>query len=55
MRPTSVDGAGAALDALATAVDAGEPFRLVLSDALMPDVDGLRRRSSRERALRGVG
>ncbi|AMY09392.1 Signal transduction histidine-protein kinase BarA [Luteitalea pratensis] len=40
MRPTSVDGARAALDALAKAVDAGEPFRLVLSDALMPDVDG---------------
>jgi two-component system, sensor histidine kinase and response regulator len=40
MRPTSVDGARAALDALAKADDAGEPFRLVLSDALMPDVDG---------------
>ena len=40
MRPASVDGARAALDALAKAVDAGEPFRLVLSDALMPDVDG---------------
>jgi PAS domain S-box-containing protein len=40
MRPTSVDGARAALDTLATAADAGDPFRLVLSDALMPDVDG---------------
>ena len=40
MRPTAVAGARAALDTLAKAVDAGEPFRLVLSDALMPDVDG---------------
>ena len=40
MTPTSVDGARAALDALSKAVDAGEPFRLVLSDALMPEVDG---------------
>ena len=29
-----------ALAALAKAVDAGDPFRLVLSDALMPDVEG---------------
>ena len=40
MRPASVDSAPAALEALAKAVEAGEPFRLVLSDALMPDVDG---------------
>ena len=40
MTPTSVDSARAALASLEKAVDAGEPFRLVLSDALMPDVDG---------------
>ena len=36
----SVDGARAALAALVEAASAGQPFRLVLSDALMPEVDG---------------
>jgi len=40
MTPTPVDSAGAALAALEQAVHAGAPYRLVLSDALMPDVDG---------------
>jgi two-component system sensor histidine kinase/response regulator len=40
MKPASVDGATAALAALQEAVHAGDHFRLVLSDALMPDVDG---------------
>jgi PAS domain S-box-containing protein len=40
MTPSAVDGARAALSALRDAAAAGDPFRLVLSDALMPDVDG---------------
>jgi len=40
MRPASVAGARAALAALGEAVSASDPFRLVLSDALMPEVDG---------------
>jgi CheY-like chemotaxis protein len=35
-----VDGAPAALAALGDAAAAGDPFRLVLSDAMMPDIDG---------------
>jgi len=40
MRPTAVDGGRAALAAIRRAGDAGEPFPLVLLDALMPDMDG---------------
>ncbi|HYN08854.1 MAG TPA: response regulator [Vicinamibacterales bacterium] len=40
MRPTAVDGATAALDALSTASAAGTPFALVLLDANMPERDG---------------
>ncbi len=40
MSPVSVDGAGAALDALRDAADRGQPFHLALTDALMPDTDG---------------
>ena len=40
MKPVSVDSARAALSALAEASEAGDPFRLVLTDALMPEVDG---------------
>ena len=40
MKPVSVDGAPAALAALGDAAAAGDPFRLVLSDAMMPDIDG---------------
>src|SRR5207244_694739 len=40
MKPRSVKGARAALEALRAAAGSGDPFRLVLSDALMPDVDG---------------
>ena len=40
MKPASVDSARAALAALAEAATAGKPFPLVLSDALMPEVDG---------------
>ena len=40
MKPVSVDSARAALAALTEAARADEPFRLVLSDALMPEVDG---------------
>jgi PAS domain S-box-containing protein len=40
MRAVAVDGAVAALGALGEAAGRGEPFHLVLTDALMPDVDG---------------
>ena len=40
MKPVSVDSARAALAALRDAVNAGDPFRLVLSDAMMPGIDG---------------
>ncbi len=40
MKPTSVDSAHAALSVLGKAGPAGNPFRLALIDALMPDVDG---------------
>jgi signal transduction histidine kinase/CheY-like chemotaxis protein len=40
MRPTAVDGGRAAIDALRSAHAAGCPFRLVLLDANMPDVNG---------------
>src|SRR5215510_2468892 len=41
MKAAGVDSARAALEAMRTAFDAGTPFQLVLTDALMPDVDGL--------------
>ena len=40
MQPTSVDGARAALDALAEAFTAGRPFSLLLLDSQMPYMDG---------------
>jgi signal transduction histidine kinase/DNA-binding response OmpR family regulator/HPt (histidine-containing phosphotransfer) domain-containing protein len=40
MRPTAVGGGQAAIDALRSAHAAGRPFRLVLLDANMPDVNG---------------
>jgi two-component system sensor histidine kinase/response regulator len=40
MRPTAVEGGQAALDALTEAASAGQPYRLVLLDANMPDLDG---------------
>src|SRR5207302_11492628 len=40
MRPAVVDGAEAALAELERAAAAGEPFPLVLLDAMMPGVDG---------------
>jgi two-component system, sensor histidine kinase and response regulator len=40
MRAVPVDGAAAALSVLREAARRGEPFHLVLTDALMPDVDG---------------
>jgi two-component system, sensor histidine kinase and response regulator len=40
MKPVSVDGAAAALDALRDAAGRGQPFHLALTDALMPDTDG---------------
>ncbi|HTU22482.1 MAG TPA: response regulator, partial [Gemmataceae bacterium] len=40
MRPSTVENAAAALQALESAHQAGEPFTLVLLDAHMPEVDG---------------
>jgi two-component system sensor histidine kinase/response regulator len=40
MRPTAVDGAAAALEALEQAQRAGEPFALILLDGMMPGMDG---------------
>jgi signal transduction histidine kinase/DNA-binding response OmpR family regulator/HPt (histidine-containing phosphotransfer) domain-containing protein len=40
MRPTAVDGGGAALGELWRAAVEGEPFALVLLDAMMPGIDG---------------
>ena len=40
MRSTAVAGATEALAARRDAVDRGQPFDLVLTDALMPDIDG---------------
>jgi PAS domain S-box-containing protein len=42
MRATAVESAAAALDALDTAFKTGDPYRLALTDWLMPDVDGFR-------------
>ncbi|MEP7305947.1 MAG: response regulator [Acidobacteriota bacterium] len=39
-QPTAVDCGHAAIDALSTAATAGRPFRLVLLDVNMPDLDG---------------
>jgi PAS domain S-box-containing protein len=40
MRPQAVDGAPAALAALEQAAEVGEPYPLVLLDAMMPGMDG---------------
>ena len=41
MKPEAVDSAQAALARLTAAAERGEPYRLVVSDAFMPNVDGL--------------
>jgi two-component system sensor histidine kinase/response regulator len=46
MRPLCLSTAKAALDELRRAADAGDPFRVVLSDVHMPDVDGFELTSS---------
>ena len=40
MQPTAVEGAQAALNELKRAARCGEPYSLVLLDAMMPEVDG---------------
>jgi CheY-like chemotaxis protein len=40
MKPTAVEDAGRGLAALCAAADEGQPFHLVLTDAMMPGVDG---------------
>jgi CheY-like chemotaxis protein len=54
MRPTVVDGGAAALNALATAHEAKQPFPLALIDFQMPDLDGfeLAEEIKRREALR---
>ena len=42
MSNTAVDGAEAAMRELGAAADRGKPYHLVLTDALMPGVDGFR-------------
>jgi PAS domain S-box-containing protein len=41
MKPETADGAAAALARLTDAAQRGEPYRLVVSDAFMPNIDGL--------------
>ena len=41
MRPLTADGGRAALAELARAHEAGRPFRLVITDLQMPDMDGI--------------
>src|SRR5262249_48370342 len=40
MEPVLTDGGAAALAALQAAADSGDPFRLILLDLMMPDMDG---------------
>ncbi|HYV34866.1 MAG TPA: response regulator, partial [Gemmataceae bacterium] len=40
MKPTAVDGGSAGLIAMNKAAEAGEPFSLILLDAMMPQMDG---------------
>jgi signal transduction histidine kinase/CheY-like chemotaxis protein/ligand-binding sensor domain-containing protein len=40
MNPTAADGALAAIELLGRAKDEGRPFRLIVTDANMPEVDG---------------
>jgi len=56
MKPSSADSAQAALAELSAAVDANRPYHLVLTDALMPDVDGftLARQIRADRRFGGV-
>jgi len=42
MPVSSAEGAASALDALRTAADNGRPFHLVITDGLMPGVDGFK-------------
>jgi len=56
MAASAENGAGAALKALRDAARGARPFHLVLTDALMPDVDGftLAREIARDEQLRSV-
>jgi len=56
MSATGADSAHRALGMLRDAADAGRPFHLVLTDALMPEVDGITfaEQISQDRQLRGV-
>jgi PAS domain S-box-containing protein len=53
MRASAVDSAAAALESLRQAADASNPFQLLVTDALMPVVDGfnLAQRVARDRRL----
>ena len=56
LRGTSVASGAAALDELARAVEAGDPYRVVIVDALMPEMDGfmLVERIRQNRRLAGL-
>ena len=56
MKPTAVEGAQAALEALHRRAKTGEAFRLILLDAQMPEMDGfsLARAIQAEPGLRGA-
>lgn len=40
MNPTVVDGGPAALDAIKNACESGKPFPIILTDCMMPEMDG---------------
>jgi CheY-like chemotaxis protein len=55
LRPDSVDGAEAALRALDAAFESGDPYQFVVTDALMPQVDGFALATSIQRDPRFAG
>jgi PAS domain S-box-containing protein len=56
MPATAADGAATALDVLRAAADDGRPFHLVITDGLMPGMDGFKfaQKIARDEQLRGM-